>query len=285
MSILLLTMCHQADIEWLRRWIAHNEKFAKNRGDLMVIMDGYSAEMDAVAKGCSVIKLSLSAEQRSNFDRKRLIFIHKIINSFLNLYRYVVFTDVDEFILLHPDSGKDLVCYLDEKEHDGIALSPVGLELLFQQNDPPLNPDLPLLKQRQYGFLSEAYCKPCIVHRNIKRGHQHKIVGDKWTIDNNIFLFHGKFADENLFEERRIERHKTKEKYISKQHRTWDYDVAERELRRVVRRFLSSEEEVLSPRTVEPYLVDFKREREETGRVSFKTIGRFRIPEELTDLL
>ncbi|MCG6885285.1 MAG: glycosyltransferase family 2 protein [Silicimonas sp.] len=278
-------MCHHADIVWLERWIRHHRKFVRNQGDLVLILDGQSDELDEAVRGCSVIRLSLSADQRSDFDRFRMLFINRQINALLRVYKYVVHTDADEMIVLHPDRGDDLVAYLDARAHTGIALSPVGVELLFSDDDPPLDPDLPLLRQRQFGFLSEAYCKPCIIHREIGRGHMHMIRNDKWTIDKNLFLFHGKYADQEIFNSRLEDRHNTKEAHISKRHAAWDRNVARRWLNRATRRFMAAQEEPLTPEAVAPRIAEFERSRSETGKFSFEAVGRFRVPDEMRELL
>ncbi len=270
---------------WLRLWIQHNSEFVADKSDLLIILDGSSEALDDVTKDCSVIHLNMTAEQRANFDGHRIRYIFEQVNTLLRHYRYVVFNDVDEYVVLHPTVGRSLLEYLDSTAHPGIALSPVGVELLYTGNEPPLDPAQPLLQQRPYGFLSEAYCKPCIIHRNIRGGHQHKLRKDKWTVDRNIFLFHGKYADEKLFKSRVEDRHRTKRIRIRRQHRMWDRDVALDLYQTAIDEFFAGQEMQLSPQSVDPFIRAFEADRAETGKVSFKRCGRFHVPEEMQSLL
>ena len=286
MSIMFVTMCNPFDAVWLDKWIRHNEPMVRSRSDLLILIDGINDEMRCLTTGCSVVDLDIKKRERKSFDGRRMRLILSLVRGFLECHKVVIYTDVDEFLCIDPGVGESLDAYLLKLETAHKVISAVGIELMYTTGaEEPLDLKRSILQQRPYGFLSEAYCKPCMFYQPVKRGHMHKIPGEPWVIDRNIYLFHGKFADKKMYESRVIDRAKTKKQFNMNGTSMWSQDGAHMLFEENRFRFLSSDPMPLKRQYLEAILQEFEEERKNSGKVSFRTIGHFEATEAMRRML
>ena len=107
------------------------------------------------------------------------------------LYKTVLAMDVDEFLIVDPNTNTTLAEYLaSRRQYD--SLSALGLDVgQHQKLETTLNPQLPFLSQRQYAHLSSRYTKPIVTNKPLTWGSgMHRIKGRNYRIDPNLYLIH-----------------------------------------------------------------------------------------------
>lgn len=187
----------RGDHAMLARWIAHHARFVDSRLALHVLLHGPDPELAALAQGCSVVTLPFD-ETGTGFEPRRMRLLFGLVGGLTGYYRHVITLDADEFLTPDPDLGQPLHDYLDARSFQGVALSPVGFDLIHRPSaEPgPLDPARPLTAQRRHGRLHVGYCKPCIFRdAPLGGGNQHRLFGEPWQIDPRLMLIHARFAD------------------------------------------------------------------------------------------
>ncbi len=77
--------------------------------------------------------------------------VPKIQNQLLEIYDIVIFAEADEFIVPDPEKYTDLKDFLLKNKDDHFTVQ--GYNVIHDVNsEPPLDPRLPLLKQRKYWY-------------------------------------------------------------------------------------------------------------------------------------
>ncbi|MGB0966707.1 MAG: glycosyltransferase family 2 protein [Halocynthiibacter sp.] len=216
-----LTMVYQ-DYDILRRWVNYYEKHLK-REHLYVLSHGGDPEHARIAAGCNVITIPRDPTSH-HFDRRRWGAINSFHAGLMRYYNWMIVSDVDEFVLLDPDVGTDLVGYLTGYEHgsrhdgpDGIpkSLSPFGIELIHNPEVEPeaLDPEAPILRHRRVFRTNANYSKPCVLRQpaNFTVGghannHQPRV------LDPHLYLLHLRFYDYKATEKRLLGRQEIREK-------------------------------------------------------------------------
>lgn len=85
----------------------------------------------------------------------------------LKRYEAVIFTDVDEIIAIHPDSGfsglgQFMASFLADKRHTNWRVTAYSIIHMPDLGEPAMDFSRPILKQRMYWFRDEYYDKPLI---------------------------------------------------------------------------------------------------------------------------
>ena len=180
------------DAIFLPKWISYYGKELGFRS-LFVILDGYDQErpecdgVDLV----NFIQLPFRSADRVSGDKRRARVMSHFAAGLFQLFDAVIATDVDEFLLVDPDTNTSLVEYLTSLKNrtsvSGLGLD-VGQHILEEQ---AIDDSLPMLGQRRYAHLSARYTKPSTAFRPVIWGSgMHRIKGHGFTIDPNLYLFH-----------------------------------------------------------------------------------------------
>ena len=191
----------RGDHEMLARWISHHGALAGTREALHIVAHGSDPRISGLAQGCSQIVLPYDPEGR-DFEPRRVAMFFGLVAGLLGYYRHIVVLDTDEFLVAAPDCApaRDLAGYLDNADLQGVALSPLGFDLVHRPSVEPgaLDWTRPITAQRRHGFMHVAYSKPCIFRRPPRKGgNQHRLRDQPMQIDPNLMLLHLRFADKD----------------------------------------------------------------------------------------
>jgi hypothetical protein len=183
----------QDEPEFIHPWINHYQKHVNGADDIYVL-NHYL--MDTEDKSCPSAELSewiraqallttyhgvtsLPVHHNTSFDHQWLadtVFRFQVF--LLQSYKWVLFAEADEFVLPNPErSEHSLLHYVRALDDRGpIAVRSVGFEVVQQENELPLPPDLyrggsncnlragDLLASRQWWCPSELYSKTLLAN-------------------------------------------------------------------------------------------------------------------------
>lgn len=186
------------DYFYLRKWVAYyGGLFGVDT--LHVLNHGNDPVVNEIAEGCSVI--ALPGEFDDNFDAQRWRFLTHMTNALGQYYDYVIVGDVDEFLVVDPDTGLSLPEFI-AKRRGNLVLTPVGLEVIHRADVEQDTIDDAILGPRQHVRFSTYFCKPCIVGKDaqLARGGHYADFKELKAF-RNLYLFHMKYADKPLFME------------------------------------------------------------------------------------
>lgn len=181
----------------LARWIDHHARLTESRRALHVVLHGPDDRLEALAQGCSLTVLPYDPAGTA-FEPRRAKLFFGLAEALAGYYRHVVTLDADEFLVPDPALPGGLAAHLDATTYEGVALSPLGFDLIHKASvEPdPLDWTRPFTTQRRHGFLHVAYSKPCIFRARPPRGgNQHRLRHQPWQIDPMLLLVHMRFAD------------------------------------------------------------------------------------------
>jgi hypothetical protein len=187
MKIAAITMVFN-EAYFLPIWLSH---YGRNLGysNLFVIDDGST---DGSTSDPRI--LNLATKRRSVLDEEmRSLLVSSFHKELLRFYDIVIYTDVDELIVVDPNLNVSLNEYLCNVEFDHTA--PVGMNVLHRTGmEGPISLREPLFRQRRFVEFDAAYCKPLIAR-----------VPMMWTpgfhpvhfpiFDPHLFLFHLRSVD------------------------------------------------------------------------------------------
>lgn len=282
MNVAFVTMCAN-DHTWLKKWVDHNAQHVTDKFSLYVILDGEDEEARDIAAGCSVIVVPKFGG--GNFETRRMRMIHSYVRGLLRYYKVVVFNDTDEFLCINPESGISLTERLLNPVTHGKVVSPIGVELLFQDGDDEIDLNKSILSQRRLGFLNSKYCKPCMFYQPIERGNQHVIRGEPWLFDTDIYLFHCRYVDEAMLEARFDNRDSLVEQGLVEGAGGWERDSAAIKFSMQKEKFLRSPEQELKVENFKGFIDMITRRRSRGKLGGDRTFGRFRVPNTLATAL
>lgn len=119
----------------------------------------------------------------------------------LNEYEYIINPDADEFLLPDPEIYLNLKDYVDKmkKQNKKIGRA-TGFEVLHDRhNEPQIDWDKPLLKQRKDWISVDTYNKPIILGEVRSWSHgKHELFGQMPSNDKNLILCHTNRIDYNF---------------------------------------------------------------------------------------
>jgi SEC-C motif/Glycosyl transferase family 2 len=189
MSIAAVTMTYNESV-FLPIWTNHYGS-ALGADNLFVIDDGSTDGSASDNRGYNYLR-----KERGIFDEDdRALMVSEFHRQLLTVYDTVIFTDVDELIVVDPKLGLSLREYLGNGNFD--HKTPVGFNVLHDvRGERPISFDRPLFAQRHYVQFSVAYCKPLIskVPMNWGAGF-HFTRGSPSKYDDSLFLFHLRAMD------------------------------------------------------------------------------------------
>jgi hypothetical protein len=193
-TVVVLTVARDEGV-MLRRWVAH---YAAHVGvENLIVLDDSSVDGSTTGLPCTVHRLPGLPGDR-DFEVARMDLVSGMARGLLAVYDVVVFVDVDEFLIPDPDKYADLREFLAARpNHDVIA--PMALNVVHHQAlEGALDPDRPVLGQRQFAKFVPLMCKPAIKRVPAPwRFASHGITAP-FQVDPELFMVHLKFADRDL---------------------------------------------------------------------------------------
>jgi len=186
------------DAFFLKAWLRHyGDMFG--RENCYVINHGRGAEVNALAQGCNII--GIPGDPHLNFDVKRWGLLNNLMGGLRRYYRHVIVGDVDELVVLDPDTGITLRDWL-ETAPEGRVFTPLGLEVIHRIDLEEGSAQDMILGPRRHVRLAPHYSKPCIVSAAVKlsRGGHFAQYAKLFTPDP-LYLMHLKFCDFSAYSE------------------------------------------------------------------------------------
>lgn len=193
----VLTMV-RGDHHWARKWLQYYAGQVLDRTDLYVIIHGKDDVLAEIFHGCSVMYAPLMEAGIENFERRRLDFEHFLIRGLQAYFQCVLMVDIDEFVALAPPRAERLCDYLPAANDGEMVRSALGFEVLHGAADAPLDLAEAVLGQRREVYCNAQYCKPCAFYFNFGGATHHRVWGAPWIIDEDLVLFHLRYADRGL---------------------------------------------------------------------------------------
>ncbi|MBT0955983.1 hypothetical protein IV417_01170 [Alphaproteobacteria bacterium KMM 3653] len=199
-QLALFTMVYDDDV-FLDIFLRYWAQFLPLKNIYVLIHADYE-KYEALAAGCNCIRINRPEMHKdSEVDRWKMISHFASGMSFM--FDRVIYTDVDEIIVVDPDIAPDPVQYLLDQRYPVIAAPGVDLVNIEALEPQPYDPAKPVLSQRRHYALNSWYTKPCITTKPIQwcsGGHFSDI--EKVHVDPNLTLVHLRLFDARIFEDR-----------------------------------------------------------------------------------
>ena len=190
---------------FIPKWISYYGGMLGKK-NLFLIMDGHDQGRPAGTKGLNLIRLPRIDQTRVSGDRDRSRLVSHLARALFHRYDIVIAHDIDEFLVLDPDTGQTLPEYLTEKSTH-LSLSGLGLDVgQHLELEGPIDPSRPFLDQRSYAHVSARYTKSVVANRPLTWGSGfHRVKGHNFHIDPNLYVFHFGVVDYNRYKEKRAD--------------------------------------------------------------------------------
>jgi len=165
-------------------------------GSLYMILDGFDQPVPDTSLGINTIRVPFIARHVVKGEKSRAARASWLAAALFENYDIVIAVDIDEFLVVDPALGTDLRSYLS-----GITgrknLSGLGIDVIEKSSlETAMNPAGKFLEQRSFGILSHRYTKPTVAFQRLRWGSgQHRVKGQNFHIDPNLFIFHFGNAD------------------------------------------------------------------------------------------
>jgi hypothetical protein len=129
-------------------------------------------------------------------------------SAMLEFYRYMIVSDVDEFVIADPKTGGNVYDYIQKHYLTAQSpknISPLGLEIIHVPEHEPLaiEDGESFLSRRRFFRPNRNYSKPCIVGRPVSFGPGgHRNTLGPRHMPEDLYLLHLKFFDLPTIERR-----------------------------------------------------------------------------------
>ena len=203
-SIAILTMVYDDDI-FLKIWLSYWERFVP-RSSLYVLIHADYKHYENIAKGCNTIRIARPAMSR-DFEVNRWKMLSRIASGLTHLFDRVIYTDVDEIIVLDPKFGNDPVEHILSRPEP--VISPFGLDVVeaVELDLPPIDLTKPILSQREFIAPCPYYSKPCITSERIEWcSGGHFCDKEQVFLSDALLLFHLRLFDRDTYNKRAAQR-------------------------------------------------------------------------------
>ena len=194
-TVAVLTMARD-EADMLPRWVRH---YSEQVGvENLVVLDDNSTDGSTDDLGCTVHRLP--PLPGSGFEGTRMQLLSGLARGFLAVYDFVVFVDVDEFLVADPTRHHDLRSFLATRR-DRDILAPMALNVLHvPELEGPLRADEPILGQRRFAKFVPIMCKPSV--KQVPAGWRWASHGIKapFEVDPELYMVHMKFADRDALQ-------------------------------------------------------------------------------------
>lgn len=182
---------------FLKKWVDYYGGFF-GREALYVINHGNQDAVRQIAAGCNLFPIP--DKDTSNFNIRRWRTQNGLLSALRQWYAHVIVCDVDEFIVVDPDTGHDLGSWLLNVAKGGRVRTALGLEILHLRDREPEGVEHAILGPRRHAQLNPWYSKPCVISHpaRLSRGG-HYATWDKLDAPDFLYLFHMKYCDFDLY--------------------------------------------------------------------------------------
>lgn len=190
-TVAALTMVRD-DAFFLKAWLRHYGD-QLGRENCYIINHGRGEDVADLAQGCNLI--GLPGDPHKNFDMKRWRLLNGLVEGLRAYYKYVIVGDVDELVVLDPDTGKGLADWIAEQPGKRV-LTPLGLEVIHRIDLEPDPITDTILGPRMHVRPAPHYSKPCLVSfgTKIARGG-HFTQYENLHTPEELYVLHLKFCD------------------------------------------------------------------------------------------
>lgn len=187
---------------FLSKWIDHYGAIV-GRQNLYVVIDGDDWEPDVDLTGISVEIVTGAPRQRIRNDRWIAKELSARANALRKRYAHVIRGDVDEYVVIDPDSGLDWPDAFGELGDQGYIFA-MGVDMVQSATETvPLDRTAKVLGQRCHGYMADRYSKPFVISRwNNWAGGAHRLLNRDVRLSRHFFLFHMALADRDIAHER-----------------------------------------------------------------------------------
>lgn len=132
-------------------------------GNLFVIDDG-STDGSTANLGPTRV---LDRPQRPFDERERADEAAAFLEELLKFYDWVIYCDVDEFLVLDPLLNMDFQAYL--RQAPGKHLNAVGINILHNVHaEAEYAAEIPVFRQRRFGAFDRSYCKQLVHSESVR---------------------------------------------------------------------------------------------------------------------
>lgn len=191
-TVAVLTMTRDEG-DMLHRWVQHYGD-AVGRDNLLVLDDN-SSDGSTTGLGCPVVPLPVL--RGPEYQRIRMGMINGFGNGLLACHDFVIFVDVDEFLIPDPAKFTGLREYLAARGNRPV-IAPVALNLVHHVGvEGDLVPDRPVLDQRSFAKFVPVMCKPSIKQVPARWMAATHGIHRQFALDPELFMLHLKFYDRN----------------------------------------------------------------------------------------
>ena len=175
----------------LPRWIAH---YGRECGVAnLFVIDDNSTDGSTDGLPCSVIRIPSWGDQ--HFETSRMKLVSNIAAGLLVAYDAVLFADADEFLVADP-ARHDGLLDLVSKRPKADVLGAQGLNIVHNPaREGPLDPERPVLGQRQWAKFVPLMCKPAIKRVDAPWVAASHGIARPFEIEPDLYMFHLKFAE------------------------------------------------------------------------------------------
>lgn len=191
-SVAVLTMTRDEG-PMLRRWVNHYGN-AVGRSNLLVLddnsSDGSTADLD-----CPVVPLP-TLPGGTQFEPTRMRLINGFASGLLACHDFVIFVDVDEFLIPDPAKHAGLRQFLAARRNVPV-IAPLALNVVHNVGaEGKFDPDKPVLEQRSFAKFVPGMCKPSIKQVPAKWSAGSHGIHRHFVVDPELFMLHLKFFDQ-----------------------------------------------------------------------------------------
>lgn len=197
---------------FLRRWVEYYGNLF-GREALYVLSHGGAPEIANIAEGCNVIRIPPGYDEM--FNSRRANTFSSFARALKFWFDFVIVTDVDEFLVIDPDSKVTLPEFLGRRKKDAMVITPIGVEVVHRPEVEPEEIGAAILGPRRYARYSSFYCKPIVIGKKsvkLSRG-SHYASHPELKVFRNLYLFHMKYCDRAMSLETMDRRSKTIETF------------------------------------------------------------------------
>ncbi|MEO0358511.1 MAG: glycosyltransferase family 2 protein [Pseudomonadota bacterium] len=191
------------DVLFTDRWIAYYGA-ALGPENLYIQLDGLDQPVPDPATGVNAIPLPFVKRNVVAGEKARAKRASDLAAQlFADGYDLVIGTDIDEFLVVDPNTNKSLHQYLSDVPVRG-CLSGLGLDVVQDTNtEPALDRGKGFLAQRSVAILSPRYTKNAILSEPLQWGSgYHRVKRRNFKIDPNLYMFHFGSVDRSVSDER-----------------------------------------------------------------------------------
>lgn len=175
----------------LPRWIAH---YGRECGVAnLFVIDDNTSDGSTTGLPCSVIRIPSWGDK--HFENTRMRLVSNIAAGLLEAYDAVLFADADEFLVADPKRHDGLLDLVSKRSKLDV-LAAQGLNVVHNPvREGTLDPERPVLGQRQWAKFIPLMCKPAIKRVAAPWVAASHGITVPFEIEPDLYMFHLKFAE------------------------------------------------------------------------------------------